>query len=64
MVVKENEMNIYGQRKFESVMVLRYIAIYIYVLIATHQCTISVVLYKTITWSLYWLQVWDKSDTT
>jgi len=25
MVVKENEMNVYGQRKFESIMVLKYV---------------------------------------
>jgi len=25
MVVKENEMNVYGQRKFESIMVLTYV---------------------------------------
>ena len=29
MVVKENEMNIYGQRRFESMMVLRYAHVYV-----------------------------------
>ena len=59
MVVKENETNVYGQRKFESIMVLRYRISMIYAYFIHMYTYTSYIIVACIS-----LQVQDKSDTT